>query len=184
MQADGRNIRRLTRANNNYMPSWSQDGHWIYFMSNRSGDDQNWRIPSSGGDPIQITRRGAGEAFASADGRLIYYNKHGFGPIWMAQADGSGGEQPVPELKQFDKVFRAAFGVLPQGIYFISKEDRSRQTVRFFSFATRQVSTLVVLDRDLIWDYPDVALSRDGKRLICALLDQEVNDLMLIEDFS
>jgi len=74
--------------------------------------------------------------------------------------------------------------VIDRGIYFISREDAPHQTVRFFSFATRQITSLVILDREPIWNYPDVALSNDGRRLLSACLDQEVNDLMLIENFA
>lgn len=40
------------------MPSWSRDGHWLYFASNRSGDDQVWRVPATGGEAVQVTKQG------------------------------------------------------------------------------------------------------------------------------
>lgn len=39
-------------------PSWSPDGHWVYFLSNRSGDFQIWKIPAEGDQPIRVTRNG------------------------------------------------------------------------------------------------------------------------------
>jgi hypothetical protein len=65
----------------------------------------------------------------------------------------------------------------------MSRRDGPHQTIRFFSFATRRITSLVTLDKEVIWNYPDVALSRDGSRLLFVPLDQEVNDLMLIENF-
>jgi Tol biopolymer transport system component len=174
--------RRLTSGPfGNYMPSWSADGKRIYFKSERSGKDQIWSIPVDGGPATQITRDGACEAFASPDGNLLYYTKRGPGAIWTVPAEG-GAEKPVPELQRFGGIFRS-WGIVRQGIYFISREEASRQTVRFFSFVTRQVSSLLTLDRKPIWDYPDVALSQDGRHLLTVSLDQEVNDLMLIENF-
>jgi dipeptidyl aminopeptidase/acylaminoacyl peptidase len=35
--------------------AWSSDGRWIYFLSERSGSTQVWRITNQGSDPIQIT---------------------------------------------------------------------------------------------------------------------------------
>jgi Tol biopolymer transport system component len=174
--------RRLTNGpSGNYMPSWSADGKRIYFKSDRSGKDQIWSMPVDGGPANQITRDGACEAFASPDGTVLYYTKRGWGAIWTVPVEG-GAEKPLPELQRFDQIFRS-WGIVREGIYFISREEASRQTVRFFSFATRQVSSLHTLNREPIWDYPDVALSPDGRRLLTVSLDQEVNDLMLIENF-
>jgi hypothetical protein len=69
-----------------------------------------------------------------------------------------------------------------QGIYFISKEQGPHQIVRFFSFATRQITELLTLEGGPTWNSPDVALSSDGRRLLIARLDQETNDLMLIKN--
>jgi dipeptidyl aminopeptidase/acylaminoacyl peptidase len=35
--------------------AWSSDGTYLYFLSARSGSSQVWRVPTSGGDPAQIT---------------------------------------------------------------------------------------------------------------------------------
>jgi Tol biopolymer transport system component len=182
MTAEGGPPRRLTSGpSGNFMPSWSTDSTRIYFKSDRSGSDQIWSIPVDGGPPTQITRGGACEAFSSPDGRLLYYTRRGWGAIWTVPAEG-GPEKPVPELQRYDRIFRS-WGVVPQGIYFMSREQAPHQTIRFFSFATRRVSPLLTLSKDPIWDYPDVALSSDGSRLLTARLDQEVNDLMLIGNF-
>src|SRR2546422_4241172 len=44
----------LFRSNN--VPTWSRDGKWIYFSSNRTGSWQIWKVPSVGGSAIQVTR--------------------------------------------------------------------------------------------------------------------------------
>src|SRR5215469_1130150 len=182
ISADGGSARKVTSGSyGNYMPSWSADGTRIYFKSDRSGSDQIWSIRADGGAANQITRGGGCEALASPDGRLLYYTPRGWSAIWSVPADG-GPEEPVPELQRYDRIFRS-WGIVPQGIYFISREERAHQTVRFFSFATRQISPLLTLSKEPIWDYPDVALSSDGRRLLTAWLEQEVNDLMLIDNF-
>ncbi len=40
-------------------PSWSRDGKWIYFGSNRTGRAAVWRAPSDGGDAQQVTTFGS-----------------------------------------------------------------------------------------------------------------------------
>jgi Tol biopolymer transport system component len=182
IKAEGGTPRRLTAGpGSSFMPSWSPDGKWIYFKSDRFGTDQIWKIPAAGGAATQLTRSGASEPFASADGKLVYFTKRPWGAIWTISVDG-GAERPVQELERFDKISRS-WGVLDRGIYFISSEDAPHQTIRFFNFATRRVTSLVELGRNPIWNYPDVALSRDGRQLLFAGLDQDINDLMLIENF-
>src|SRR5262249_1231680 len=44
-------------------PSWSHDGHWIYFSSL----DGIWRVPATGGKAVQLTRAGGRVAFESPD---------------------------------------------------------------------------------------------------------------------
>lgn len=174
--------RRLTAGTSaNFMASWSPDGKWIYFKSDRSGSDQIWKIPATGGAPIQLTKGGGSEAFASLDGQVVYFTKHAWGSIWTVPADG-GPEKALTSLESFNKIFRS-WGVMKQGIYFMSREDVPHQTIRFFNFATGHVIPLVTLEKAPIWDYPDLALSRDGRQLLVSCLDQEVNDLMQIENF-
>jgi acylaminoacyl-peptidase len=36
-------------------PRWSQDGHWLYFLSSRSGSTQLWRTTANGVEPRQVT---------------------------------------------------------------------------------------------------------------------------------
>ncbi len=182
MDADGKVPRRLTNEPfSHYMPSWSADGKRIYFKSDRSGSDQIWSVSAEGGPLTQITRGGGCEALPSADGKILYYTNHGWGAIWTVPVEG-GPEKPVAELQQFDRIFRS-WGVVKEGIYFMSREDGPEQTVRFFSFATRRIYPLLTFGREPIWNYPDVALTDDGRVLLTARLDQEVNDLMLIENF-
>jgi hypothetical protein len=59
MKAEGGLARPLTRdASDNVNASWSRDGKWIYFTSNRSGQWQIWKMPSDGGEPVQLTKQG------------------------------------------------------------------------------------------------------------------------------
>jgi Tol biopolymer transport system component len=53
----------------NVVPSWSRDGKWIYFSSNRGNEpNQVWKIPDAGGTPIQLTRTGGTSPNEGADG--------------------------------------------------------------------------------------------------------------------
>ncbi|HEX4165679.1 MAG TPA: protein kinase [Bryobacteraceae bacterium] len=166
-----------------WMPAWSHDASRIYFTSRRSGTREIWAMPATGDAAFQVTRGGADEARPSPDGRTVYYTKSTGADccsMWSIPV-GGGPELPVPELAQF-RISRS-WGVIRDGIYFIAKENQTRQSVRFFSFVTRQVAIILRLEKDPGWSFPALALSSDGRRLLAVQTDREVNDLMMITNF-
>lgn len=176
--------RRLSSENvESWIPAWSHDGSRIYFTSRRSGTREIWVMPATGGVALQVTHGGAYEARPSPDGRTIYYTKHTGADccsLWSIPVAG-GPELPVPELAQF--TIDRSWGVIRDGIYFIARENQTQQSIRFFSFATRQVAVILRLEKDLGWSFPALALSSDGRRLLAVQTDREVNDLMMITNF-
>jgi dipeptidyl aminopeptidase/acylaminoacyl peptidase len=44
-------LRLIDGANNGSSSEWSKDGRFVYFLSNRSGSDQVWRVSASGTGP-------------------------------------------------------------------------------------------------------------------------------------
>lgn len=49
-----------TPDKNESSPAFSPDGSALYFLSNAGGDDQLWRVPLAGGQPVQISRAPGG----------------------------------------------------------------------------------------------------------------------------
>ena len=83
-------IRRMTDdRGEDARPSWSPDGRWLYFISNRSGRSEIWRVPRDGGEATQVTRDGAANAKPSRDGQWLYYQgaatAQGAGVAYLAE---------------------------------------------------------------------------------------------------
>ena len=81
------------------MPSWSRDGLWIYFASDRDGTWQVWKMPSTGGPAVQVMHYGGYAAFESPDGKFLYYAK---GPnvsgLWRLPTRGGEESEVIGSL--------------------------------------------------------------------------------------
>jgi Tol biopolymer transport system component/DNA-binding winged helix-turn-helix (wHTH) protein len=184
---DGGSPRRLTEESaDGYMPSWSNDGHWIYFSSNRTGEFQIWRMPVEGGQAVRVTKNGGFEALEGPDGRSLYYSKidkhearSGSAHLWKISLE-NGKET----LALDEPVYTRYWTVTKRGIYFIPADWSRRPAIELFSFATGQVTQVVPLERPPVaYANPGLTISPDGRWILCALVEQDSSDIMLVENF-
>lgn len=102
MNADGSNRVQLTAntgSDNNY-PSFSRDGRFIVFTSNRTGSTQIWRMDADGHNQKQLTfgeesnERVNAPTF-SADGQSVFFIERGKTPgaIWKIPVEGGEAVQ-------------------------------------------------------------------------------------------
>jgi Tol biopolymer transport system component/DNA-binding winged helix-turn-helix (wHTH) protein len=96
--------RRLTTHPADEMnPTFSHDGAWIYFCSNRDGEPQIYKMrPVADADAVAVTRDGGCHGFESSDGRYLYYEQFDPGvgfpirsPVWRLTL---GSEEPRVEV--------------------------------------------------------------------------------------
>jgi eukaryotic-like serine/threonine-protein kinase len=78
-------------------PAYSPDGKWLLFSSNRSGNNDLWRLNRESGELQRLTDNEAQDwdPAPSPDGRYLLFssNRSGRYQIWMAEADGSSPRQ-------------------------------------------------------------------------------------------
>ena len=166
------------------MGTWSRDGGWIYFRSDRSGTRQIWKIPAEGGEAVQVTKDGGEYAEESWDGRHLYYVKMGVTPgIWRVPV--SGGEEtlvrPVPDL-----AFRRGLSVSRSGLYYMRglwsvTQGVAEYSIHFLDFESGQATKLQEEEGSYTW--PDVSVSPDEKWVLYAKQPIPVSELMLVENF-
>jgi len=179
IDAAGAVPRRLTTDPTDEMAaSWSRDGQWIYFSSNRSGGWQVWKMLSNGGDAVQITQNGGFGPMEAPDGQHLYYAKHNAPGLWRMPSNG-GDETLV--LDALDPRDWGSWAVHDDGLYFVR---RGRPTVlAFYHFATHQTDTLFIPPKGIPGMDPAFAVSPDGQWLLFGQADRSESDLMLVDDF-
>lgn len=86
---DGSGQRQLTNdpATDIY-PQVSPDNKYIYFTSNRTGENQIWRMNANGADQIQITKTEGGyPQLVTADGKWIFYHSGKTERLWKVSTE-------------------------------------------------------------------------------------------------
>jgi len=169
---------RLTKSQaDSVAPSVSHDGKWIYFSSRTTGRWEIWRMPSEGGEAIQVTSHGGEYPLASGNGSILYYYKDK--GVWKVPA--TGGE----ETSVIGPIDGNQVAVTSEGIYFVKIGaplfvGSKGNALEFFSFATG--ASAKIADVKL---QPDngVSISSDGRYALIPMVDPFVCDLMLVENF-
>jgi Tol biopolymer transport system component len=170
----GRPTRLTSEAAVDAVPSFSRDGQWIYFYSNRTGANQVWRTPVTGGAPEQITKSGGYVAFESADGAHLYYTRSStLSELWRVPTIGG---EPV---KVLDQVRQRAFAIVDKGIYFVDGAA-SETRLQFLDLATSRTS---VVARNLGETSFGLTASPDGRIILYSKVDLGGEDLMLVDNF-
>ncbi len=170
-------------------PSWSRDGRWIYFASNRNSSWQVWKVPASGeeaGSARQVTRGGGFAAIESTDGRHVYFTRKQAwlelqNSLWRIPVKGGDEEVVIEE-------YRSSLGswdLTAEGLYFVDQEASSSGTswvVRFQDFDRRHATVVAQLRHPPFLGGPAVSVSSDGRWMLSTQSEGE-SDLMLVESF-
>ena len=183
VNAEGGLPRRITtETSNDVVPSWSRDGRFVYFASNRAGTrPEVWKAPASGGAAQQVTTQGGFAAFESSDGKYLYYAKFDAAGVWRIPTEG--GEESLvldrPKPREW-----GYWAVADHGIYFINSESKPFATIEFFSFETNRVTRIATIEKEPINTASNLAISPDGRWILYTQLDQSDSDIMLVENLT
>lgn len=75
MNVDGSNVRQLTHTGSIVGAIYSSDGRWVYFLHQSEGSTRQFKIASTGGEPIQVSdlEASAGSISPRGDRMLLRY---------------------------------------------------------------------------------------------------------------
>lgn len=165
------------------VPSWSRDGRWLYFASNRGGKLMHiWKVAVHDGEAdtrslTQVTRMVGYAAFEAPDGRLLFYADPPVPGIWIASQD----DRPETTLWKGPGPDQwSNWAVNDDGIYFLAPAQPG-PTIDFLNFRTRQVSKIGQLERQAFYGF---ALAPDGKTLIFSQQDHNEREIVIMSEFQ
>jgi Tol biopolymer transport system component len=182
VRAEGGQPVRLTHESSvESRPSWSRDGRWIYFRSDRTGVHQIWKMSVTGDAASQVTRNGGFEAFEAPDGRSLYYVQQRYTRgLWSVPVDG-GMETRVPG---FGSLMASGWAIVDNGILWIDVTTSNPPAViRFRDFATGDVSKIADVPGYVIPSATGLYSVRNGTVIMWSQLERSSHDLMLVDHF-
>jgi Tol biopolymer transport system component len=182
--ADGGHLRRLTSEPSiDGVPSWSQDGRWIYFVSTRGGVIPNvWRVSPDRGSATRLTHNGGFQPQESPDRRHLYYLDGYPGGITMdarlKRIPLAGGQEELvlEHLRPF------LWSVTDTGIVFVTRES-DFDAIDVYRFSDQRTARVGRLPFRLPGFYTFMAASRDGRWAVATNLMRFDADLMRIDNF-
>ncbi len=165
-----------------FIPTWSRDGKWIYFSSNRGGKEGAiWKVAIENGVvrpglPIQMTGDHGFSAVESSDRRLFYYRNPPHQGIWAIPRDRpkqiAVRTGPVPDLW-------SNWALSNHGVYFLIPGHLGPE-IEFLDFRTRLVSHIAKLDKPSFYG---LAISPNGKSLIFSQQDKSQHQIFVMSGF-
>jgi serine/threonine protein kinase/Tol biopolymer transport system component len=165
---------------NDARPTWSRDGRWVYFGSDRGGLSNIWKVASSAGPATQVTRNGGGFALESPDRKWLYFTAPG-GIVRRMPLEGGEETDYVRGLGDLGLARNWAFSVAANGVYYLAPGPEQRGAlIRFISQAGGESKTLASIPRT---PAAGLSLSADGHYLLYSQYDQSAAELLLVENF-
>jgi Tol biopolymer transport system component len=165
-----------------FLPSWSRDGRWIYFTSNRGEKVyQIWKQAvqegaAAGRPPVQVTRDGGFGAVENEDGMLVYTK--GSSPGIWAMPPGGGAETHIwggPGPDNFSN-----WAVTRSGIYFFAPEAGRPPQIEYLELKTTRLSQIGRLDKPSFYG---LTVSPDGSSLLYSQWDRNEHQILVMEHF-
>jgi Tol biopolymer transport system component len=177
--ADGGSPRKVTSGTrDSAVPSWSRDGHWIYYTSeDAAGTVRVWKIPPQGGDPLEINIADGMAPHETGDGKFLLFHRNDL--IWRSDLNGANQSK----LTALNLLSFQNWKVCGTNICLLdSSHAPSGQFIRY-DLETKKKWTKPLDVGARVDTSHGMDISPDGKWIIYVRVDAVQDDIMLVENF-
>ena len=180
------NAKRVTSGIKAQLPSWSSDGRFLYFASDRTGRWDVWKQAASGGPPLQVTENGGYAARESRDGKWLYFSKDRNISIWRMPAYAAGQLSPREELVigPPENVQQNGWTLADDEIVFIERPGKARPgALKAYGISSKRTRLILPILEGFSdgRDY-SVSVSQDSKWVLYSQLDRSGSNVMVAEN--
>jgi len=178
IDAAGGKPMQLTKSNTREIsPSWSRDGKWIYFSSNRTGAMEIWKMPINGDKTVKVTENGGVRAAESFDRKWLYIQKrkNGQHSLWKRPIQGG----PEVELFTLPDGYIAGWKLCKKGIYFGHQNNEDNLKINLFDYATSQIQPIVQTQKRGF----NLTVSPNCRWFFFTQVDRAESDIVLLDNF-
>lgn len=191
VSAEGHRLRQITHnPAEDVVPNWSNDGRWIYFASNRSGQFRVYKVSASEGESpsspaVQMTAKGGFYAEESPDGKYLYFSKgRDKRGLWRRPLNGSRGAPEEPVLESLRNWGWWTLGA--HGVFFLEPENElpnAKVHLKFLDLTSRKITDLRTLEYLVFPVNAALAVSPDGRNVVVEQFENSGANIVLQENF-
>lgn len=164
------------------VPSWSLDGQWIYFGSNRSGVWQVWRVSATGGAAEQVTEAGGYRAVeVSHEGAAwLIYSRLDRPTLTVRALEGEtdydiDARIPSPYWNRWD---------VTDGILYFIEESEGGGSIERWDLSRRARGQTTRIFSKHLGSFTHLQVVPHAHAFLYTRLEQISGDLMLVENFQ
>jgi hypothetical protein len=168
------------------VPSWSANGEFLYFASDRTGRWEVWKQASTGGQAIQITHNGGYVARESPDGKWLYFSKDRMEYIWRIPAQSAGEVRSHEELVigPPNNLQQKGWALTSDEIIATERGPNGRPgALRAYQISSRR-TRLILPSIEGVVDSRDysISVSADSKWILYSQLDRSGSNVMVADN--
>ncbi|NDD64227.1 MAG: hypothetical protein EBZ36_09655, partial [Acidobacteria bacterium] len=180
IETDTGQVQRITdHPSADMLPAWSSDGQQLFFFSERNNASEIWKVSANGGEPTPVTRYGGRESWAASNGRDLFYTS--YNSLWLKNLI-TNDELQISDLKGV--LFGRYWTVQGTGVYYLTRETRSRCLIHRYDTQTRQTRVILELPNSPARFVPGFSISPDNSRIAISLISYNPGDISLIRGWN